>query len=185
MPAPNVWPARRCHGVHHKPGPHNVWLSVWLSTTWPTAKDRLAKSGRHSSDQHIRARGSGRIRTSVGCAGRLTVSAAGSASVRIRPSSQVRTHALVHDDPKPWARIRSVGRQFGGQASRSNGRLPPDDEGLPGPLLLLWCMSREGPNYDVAVLGSERSQVVGIASQDDRTAETNGGGDDGGVHSVA
>ena len=46
-------------------------------------------------------------------------------------------------------------------------------------------MSREGPNYDVAVLGSERSQVVGIASQDDRTAETNGGGDDGGVHSVA
>ena len=39
--------------------------------------------------------------------------------------------------------------------------------------------------YDFTVLGSEGSQVVGIASQDDRTAETNGGGDDGGVHSVA
>jgi len=46
-------------------------------------------------------------------------------------------------------------------------------------------MSREGLNYDVAVLGSEGSQVVGIASQDDRTTETNCGGDDGGVHSVA
>jgi len=71
------------------------------------------------------------------------------------------------------------------KAVRTNGRLTTDGDGLPGPLLLLWCMSREGLNYDVAVLGSKRSQVVGIASQDDRAAETYGGGDDGGVHSVA
>jgi len=90
----------------------------------------------------------------------------------------------VHEDPKPWARIRSVGGQSGGQAGHSDDRIPPDDEGLPGPLLLLWCMSREGLNSDVAVPGSEGSQIVGIASQDDRTAETNGGGDDRGVHSV-